>query len=524
MGRPKKSHDVVRKMDCYKCGGKAKSNDYMGQSGKKLLQQALQALFSAPPDDDAQYWTHHWEHEKHPSALCGGCRVHLNRLRDAQFHDPEGIWSDFVEHDDVPVPHSQDGKPVCKMCRVIRSGGPNAKNPYGKKKAKKGRRPVLPPDPVPMCPDCGIPATKGDGHKCTHANRVAAMKRLTEKDEKASQMFAAQVIQSTPGSPGKGTKRLTRALGGAPLPVQVTKAHPVRKKKSGGKRLSAADVSKWEATTNMTTRMRNKSVAFLNKQKAGTFSEGNIKQKILDEKKLLEPYFKLTEKEIGGKRYLIAHVENILQYVEFILEKRGPEAQHRQMIGEILHLFPTDWGRGFLKLSLNLIDMINARDPERAPQLSGFHDSGLKGVQIVAIAKELKESHEAFQEFFRLIKLELVSYYWLAADFKVDNFVTGIQTCSSTYPCPFCIASIHNFDTEAALRTIQGIRDLRDLWINRHRGNRNELHKVYGCEFYPALPGREPEEEILNILAPDELHIILGITNKVLTRLGQTPR
>ena len=41
----------------------------------------------------------------------------------------------------------------------------------------------------------------------------------------------------------------------------------------------------------------------------------------------------------------------------------------------------------------------------------------------------------------------------------------------------------------------------------------------FGCEFYPALPGREPEKEIPNILAPEELHIILGITNRVLTRL-----
>ena len=133
MPRPKKSHDDVRKMVCYKCGGKAKSNEVMGPSGRQLLQQALQALFSSPPDDDAQYWTHHWEHEKHPSMLCGTCRTHLRRLRDAQFLDPDGKWSDFVEHEEVPVPHSQDGKPVCKMCQVVRSGGPHTKNPYGAK-------------------------------------------------------------------------------------------------------------------------------------------------------------------------------------------------------------------------------------------------------------------------------------------------------------------------------------------------------------------------------------------------------
>ena len=345
------------------------------------------------------------------------------------------------------------------------------------------------------------------------------MSRLAEKDPKASEMFAAQVIQSLPGSPGKGTKRLVRSRGGAPLSVQVAKPHPVRRRKSGSKTLSSGDVSKWEATTNMTTNMRNQSVSFLNKQRAGKVFAGNVKQKILDEKKALKPYFKVSVREIDGKTFLIAHADNVLEFVQFILEKRGPKAQHRNMMGEMLHRFSLDWGQGFLKLSLNLVDMVNARDLDRVPLLSGFHDSGLKGTQIVAIAMELKESHEAFKEFFRLVQLELVDYFWLAADFKADNFAAGIQACSATFACPYCNSSIHSFDTEGTLRTIQGIKDKRDEWIGRWKGNRNKLNEVEGCEHYPALPGRGPEEEILNILAPGELHLVLGIVNKVLTEI-----
>ena len=237
-------------------------------------------------------------------------------------------------------------------------------------------------------------------------------------------------------------------------------------------------------------------------------------------KRELKKHFKVSEFEIDGKTYIIAHVKDVKEYIEHILDKRGPEAATRYFQNEMLNRFSLDSGGRFLKLSLNVVDMANASDPDRRAELCGFHDSGLKGLQIVAIAEELKESHESFEEFFRLVQIENVPY-WLAADFKVDNYAVGIQACSSTFACPFCNSSIHEFDTEGTPRTIRRIREMHDAWVSPlgGKGNPNNLHKYEGCEHYPALPGRGLDEEILDIIAPGELHLVLGIVNKVLTEI-----
>ena len=61
------------------------------------------------------------------------------------------------------------------------------------------------------------------------------MIQMAKEDPKGGEMVAAEVLGSIPGSPAKGTKRLTRARGGAPLPVNVAGPGPVKKSKSGPK-------------------------------------------------------------------------------------------------------------------------------------------------------------------------------------------------------------------------------------------------------------------------------------------------
>ena len=518
----RKPHSVCRKEVCYKCGEKVKSNEVMGPSGRGLVEQALQS--SDDPDDpefsdDPEFWTAYWKQEKHPLALCSTCWTHLCKLRDANFQDPKGIWSKWVIHEAIPLPDSQETSCVCKICKAAHRGR-HEENPFGTKPAKLGRPPVLPSSPVLSCPDCGKPATKGDGHTCKASDVVASMKRMAQKVPKAGQMFAAELIQSLPGSPEKGTKRLTRSRGGFPLQVTVPTPGPSKEQNSGSK-LSSEKVAAWEATTNMSTNMRNESISFLNKSSETRIFQRNIKAKILRLKAEIKKYFTVTRYETDGKTYPIAHVKDMESYLDFILEKRGPEALHRYLVeGEMMNRFSLDSGGNFLKLSLNLIDMVNARDPDRQAQLSGFHDSGLKGLHIVAIVEDLKESHEAFEEFFRLVKLEKVPF-WIAADFKVDNFLAGIQACSSTYACPFCNSTIHEFDTAGSPRTIRRIRQKRDDWVSVDKANPKKLIKHEGCEHYPALPGRglDKDEEILDIIAPGELHLVLGIVNKVLSEI-----
>ena len=506
----KKSHESCRKLICYKCGNKA--DRVMGPACRDVIQRALEL------SSDPAFWDEYWEDPKYPLGLCSTCRTHLYRLRDADYQDPQGIWSKWVFHEDIPLPNSQNSEGCqCNICKKVHPGGHHKENIYHKSPVKKGRRPVLPPSPVMMCPQCGIPARKGEGHKCTHANVVASMSRMAEKDPKASQMFAVKVIQAVPGSPAKGTKRLTRSLGGTPLSVHIPTPGPVKQK--SGSKLSAEKVAAWEATTNMSTNMRNKSISFFNKSSETKLFQRNIKAKILQMKAELRKHFTVTRFETDGKTYLIAHVIDVESYIDLILGKRGPEALRRYFVeGKLLNRFSLDSGGGFLKLSLNIVDMVNAADHDRQAQLTGFHDSGLKGLHVVAIAEELEESHKAHEELFRLIKIEKVPY-WIAADFKVDNIAAGIQACSSTCSCPYCNRKKKEFETAGTPRTIGRIRQMRDDWVSVGKSKRSKLRQYEGCEHYPALPGRDLDEEILDIIAPGELHIVLGIVNKVLTEI-----
>ena len=132
--------------------------------------------------------------------------------------------------------------------------------------------------------------------------------------------------------------------------------------------------------------------------------------------------------------------------------------------GDFITRTSLDKGGPEFKLVLNLIDKINALSPDRVPQLSGFHDSGVKGAYPIVIAPGLEESPEAIQVVAELIGLERVNYRY-AADYKVQNMIVGIQAPSSTYACPICncpIGQKDHVDCEGTLRTILRVQQKHD--------------------------------------------------------------
>ena len=65
-----------------------------------------------------------------------------------------------------------------------------------------------------------------------------------------------------------------------------------------------------------------------------------------------------------------------------------------------------------------------------------FKDSGVKKLLLLALVEDVDECYENLQALLQLLDLQAVSFV-CAVDMKLANTVLGLQTCSSTHPCPW---------------------------------------------------------------------------------------
>lgn len=91
--------------------------------------------------------------------------------------------------------------------------------------------------------------------------------------------------------------------------------------------------------------------------------------------------------------------------------------------------------------------------------------------------------------------------------------LVGIQQHSCKHPCPYCFWISGTVGMTVVLRTFTSIIEWNQKW-KVSGGNRDRLKDFMNCEFLPILnfPLREM---IINVFPIAQLHVMLGVTNKI---------
>ena len=529
MSRKAKSHDDCRLIVCFGCG-KSPVLKRLGPSGKSLVETFFDRSFD-------------WLDPKYPLGVCWPCR---KALKGVNFSNPDEVtkltdsfnempWlSD--EHFAVPSSSGSSGKCPAGSCKICEAGtqyqplgikGIQRKKPFGTKR-KVGRPPTANVSSGLICKDCLKDRKEGEKHTCDPAHRRSALLKLAEADPKGSQMIAAKVVKNLPGSPGKGTKRLVQERGGRPLPVLPGGSAPVR---SRSKKVSAIKAAAIGARAGLSARKRHLVVSDVNNfHQQGSVSgrkvfKPNVEADIQAMKQEFSSFFEVTEEVLNGVKFNLAHVKSMDQFTKFI--KKCRKLDH----GNVLNRISLDSGGDFFKMSVNIIDMFNATDPERlanAKRLDpdktdslGALDSGINGLFVTCIGQKVDETPEAISTFFNLTKLEEIEYK-LANDLKVGNLCTGIMASNSMCPCIYCNQLRKNFHEKGKDRTIGDILDKFDEFELNGGVNPSDAKAMFDsvCR-EPILPGSCRTDKILHLIPPPELHLMEGVTNHVLTKIRE---
>ncbi|XP_047130336.1 uncharacterized protein LOC105848372 [Hydra vulgaris] len=237
--------------------------------------------------------------------------------------------------------------------------------------------------------------------------------------------------------------------------------------------------------------------------------ESNINIKMTELQDTLETLYKCkTEEFLDGDEIVvrdIVYVKNSTEFIKFIIDERGidtPNAIARISI---------DGGQNFLKVIINVFDPKNHYSSSEM-----YKDSGVKRCFILAIVEMVSEDNGNLQKLLELLKLEEVDFS-LAFDLKCANSVFGLSSHSGKYACLYCEGECSL--KARKLRTLGSIDLCYDQYVCE--GKKRRKMQDYKNVINPRLIYlKENQETILeHIVPPPELHIMMGVVDKLCTML-----
>ena len=199
---------------------------------------------------------------------------------------------------------------------------------------------------------------------------------------------------------------------------------------------------------------------------------------------------------------IIVHCVDLEAFIMHVIKEREYDPyNHLVRIG-------LDGGQNMFKLVLNIINTSDNVEPGQ------YKDSGVRKTFIIAIAESIKENYENVNTIMdKITNFDRIKYY-ICSDLKLINIICGIQSSSSKHPCPYCIADNSNLFLENFPKRSVNSITISASAFQRAGSAIKECMLYDNCLKEPILPGYK-EEYILDICAPPQLHIVLGVVKLV---------
>ena len=216
-------------------------------------------------------------------------------------------------------------------------------------------------------------------------------------------------------------------------------------------------------------------------------------------------------------------------------------SERKVEVVDLLKLIGLDRGQGHTQLTLQPHQDSDLQPQDFKPKGRRRRSEGLPeldkavfGVNnliIIAASPVKSENYLNLDIFLEKSQLKEVCFKF-CGDLKVFNEITGIQTCTSTYPCYACEArrdpKTGNWEgLPATLRTYSRNESHHNAWLAGGGGvmggkeGLKLLKNHRNVSSLPLLGKNEPDKPLLQILVPGALHIKLGVVNDALEVLDR---
>ncbi len=540
MPRPKKCHRDSLKELCLVCLKKNKVQP-ISQALKEIIGRHIYPHFEAHAGCL-------------PRSVCITCRCFLASLQSSTPHPrPPPPLPDFkLMVEELRHISLEKQECSCDLCGVARwLLVPNIERPKSKYLPREVSLP--PPAPAPalpqpssssssqpqgpstpvrklLCPECFAEVTSMQAHDCK--GRGERTKNLEQRlTPRSSDHFAAQHIRNRVETSGSRTLTLSNVHG---RPTEVTAAPHGTRAKRQLYRPPPLEHSTMFALQDTSSNMSDKALreqARVLRQATGNrlAVQPGLAKAMSERGKKLAPFFETRKKtfkirdEQGKLQPVekdIVVVKNPKEFVDFVRTERDRE-NIRVKVG-------IDGGGGFLKACMGIISD-ESRSPTSSPvakkppvPIGGerFKETGVKKLMVVGIGQGIPENHENLRTFMAELQLSSLSFC-LATDLKLCNILAGLMSHASSYPCTWCEASKSNIqeDIPGPLRTFGRIR----AKVGQFKQAVAEGKKVGGAQFLgcvemPLLENAD-QEDVLDAIAPPELHLMLGVVAKLFDEL-----
>ena len=439
---------------------------------------------------------------KVPSGICTTCRVSLGQKAKSSESD-KVLLPELHDFSKIFVPRFLRSSPFscnCMICKIARSSSLRSKStahPLGLKKKKRGR-PSAPKEQAQQkqCPKCLTKVARGKHHSCTPTSLA---QNLAKHFPQAVEKAAISVIKSKKPSPG-GTVRLSQ-LSGPLFPVVPGSSTSVQNQATAT--VSTSALIGIQNQTSLSNNKIRQLASYLNTAVPHVKVEKNFQQNFAAQSKVLEKFF-ITREEVLMKKEdfvkrTVVYCPNLEEFVWHILDRRSLAPP------ESLIKLSLDGGGKFFKVCLQAVNLSKTSSGVKSED---YLSTGVKKIFIVAIVEDISENFVNISQILSLLNTKDI-HHLMVCDLKVANILCGLQGHTSKHPCCFCEVERESLHQDGAPRTLGSLRRNFEAFKSSGKPLASDFQN---CIHEPILSGSD-ETEILDVLAPPELHLLLGIVN-----------
>ena len=511
--QPKKSHSENLLGSCLVCCKKA---DRQVFNQKKLFSYITENLIK------------NYENVKQflPSGVCSTCRLkEVSKIKWPEYSD----WLDILSK----IPVDTMSSPECQ-CFVCVSAKAKIRHKFKGKKSRPRSSSPLPTSPK--------------------INRSKKVQNFMETwSPKSRKMAASETIRDEQKKKSSGSPvRLPSASGGPNMPV-IMGTGAIKKVQKEAKESVQVPLETFVDMGKDKNRSKNdilKIAKVFRKQMGRKSIESGLSEALIANGKSLEEHFTVKtltlkarnkQKELVDVEKPVILCKNLPKFIAHVMSERELE-NCTIKIG-------IDSGQGSFKICLTLLEAAcddlmdlsvclenekqssenstmgsppSKRSKSSSSQSKSRKPGSVKQLFIIGICKGLPELYDNFKIFFDELGLQGLQYC-LAADFQAINIPLGLQGFSATYCCPYCVKKKPwDRNVSADKRTLGRIRKMcREFRAKLESGEASwdDAKNYENCVNLPLFDGPD-DTYILDLIPIPELHLLLGITNKILALLN----